>query len=300
MATQTKAAARKPSFLESSLLGTTYDKVPSLIPGTLLSAAVFVVAYYLTDWINTASGYSGLISSILVAIIIGILVRNTIGLYAIFRPGVSFCLRKVLREVEAGADPLVRLAARGLLGRADLAVLQAAQRLGNLAWALREMADSNRRRLVQRLEWPRFFLCGAGMSGPIAISYTANNPGRVAALVLRETYARASEIGRIPRMRALGALLRVDWDTYLENHVLMTFGWQAAELGPKLVAMLRECVTHDVVRELAAATPTGQPADWTPQPSPQIPKAVLDMAARAAAKPDANVKIIRPPTGGAR
>ena len=52
--------------------------------------------------------------------------------------------------------------------------------------------------------------------------------------------------------------------------------------------------------ELAAATPTGQPADWTPQPSPQIPKAVLDMAARAAAKPDANVKIIRPPTGGAR
>ncbi|OGO45671.1 MAG: hypothetical protein A2W34_05245 [Chloroflexi bacterium RBG_16_64_32] len=110
--------------------------------------------------------------------------------------------------------------------------------------------------VVQRLEWPRFFLCGAGMSGPIAISYTANNPGRVAALVLRETYARASEIGRIPRMRALGALLRVDWDTYLENQILMTFGWQAAELGPKLVAMLRECVTYDVVRELAAATPT--------------------------------------------
>lgn len=97
MATQTKRAARKPSFLETALLGTTYDKMPSLIPGTLLSAAVFVVAYFLADWINTASGYSGLISSILVAIIIGILVRNTIGLHAVFRPGVSFCLRKVLR-----------------------------------------------------------------------------------------------------------------------------------------------------------------------------------------------------------
>ncbi len=61
-------------------------------------------------------------------------------------------LRKVLRGVTAGGDPLGTLAARGLLGRADLAVLQAAQRVGNLAWAIREMADSNRRRLAYRIQ----------------------------------------------------------------------------------------------------------------------------------------------------
>lgn len=61
-------------------------------------------------------------------------------------------LRKVLRSVNAGGDPLETLAAKGLLGRADLAVLQAAQRVGNLAWAIREMADGNRRRLVYRLQ----------------------------------------------------------------------------------------------------------------------------------------------------
>ena len=42
------------------------------------------------------------------------------------------------------------LHARGLLGKADLALLQSARRNGNLAWAAREMADSNRRGLIYR------------------------------------------------------------------------------------------------------------------------------------------------------
>jgi len=60
-------------------------------------------------------------------------------------------LRGVLHDVEGGADWCQSLLSRGLLKRADLAILQAAQRVGNLPWAMREMADSNRRRLAYRL-----------------------------------------------------------------------------------------------------------------------------------------------------
>ena len=39
-----------------------------------------------------------------------------------------------------------------MIRRADLAVLQAAQRVGNLPWAMQEMADSARRRFIYRLQ----------------------------------------------------------------------------------------------------------------------------------------------------
>ncbi len=51
-------------------------------------------------------------------------------------------------DMEAGGDDLQSLYRRGLLSRTDLALLQAALRNGNLAWAARELADSNCRRLV--------------------------------------------------------------------------------------------------------------------------------------------------------
>lgn len=60
-------------------------------------------------------------------------------------------LRRVLGDLDRGADWCGSLFARGLIKPADLAILQAAQRAGNLPWALREMADSNRRRLAYRL-----------------------------------------------------------------------------------------------------------------------------------------------------
>jgi uncharacterized integral membrane protein (TIGR00698 family) len=89
--------ARKPTFLEDALFGASISDVPAVVPGTLLSAAVFVGAYYLAGAINSLAGFKGLVSYILVAIVIGILVRNTLGLHAVFAPGVRFCLRKLLR-----------------------------------------------------------------------------------------------------------------------------------------------------------------------------------------------------------
>ena len=57
-----------------------------------------------------------------------------------------------VQDLYAGADWCESLFARGLIKQADLAILQAARRTGNLSWALREMADSNRRRLAYRLQ----------------------------------------------------------------------------------------------------------------------------------------------------
>jgi type II secretory pathway component PulF len=48
--------------------------------------------------------------------------------------------------MQEGKDDLECLYQRGLLSEVDLALLQAAQRNGNFAWAAKELADSNRRR----------------------------------------------------------------------------------------------------------------------------------------------------------
>lgn len=61
-------------------------------------------------------------------------------------------LNRVLADVQAGADWCDSMARHGLIGRADRAVLQAAARVGNLPWAMTEMADSNRRRLAYRCQ----------------------------------------------------------------------------------------------------------------------------------------------------
>ncbi|HUT93392.1 MAG TPA: type II secretion system F family protein [Thermoguttaceae bacterium] len=60
-------------------------------------------------------------------------------------------LQAVLQEMSAGGDWSQSLARWGLIRPVELAVFQSAGRAGNLAWALREMADSNRRRLNYRM-----------------------------------------------------------------------------------------------------------------------------------------------------
>jgi type II secretory pathway component PulF len=60
-------------------------------------------------------------------------------------------LENVRFDMAHGVPWCESLYRRGLIRQADFAVLQSAQRAGNLRWALSEMADSNRRRLAHRL-----------------------------------------------------------------------------------------------------------------------------------------------------
>jgi class 3 adenylate cyclase len=105
--------------------------------------------------------------------------------------------------------------------------------------------------VIERLGWERFALHGMGMTGPIVMKYAAEHPERVSSLILRETYARAAEMGRIPRMRALGALLREDWDSYL---ILMAHTMSGGDSStPEILA---KSSTAEIIRAFAAATPT--------------------------------------------
>ena len=62
-----------------------------------MAAALVVLFVWLTDLINTAIGFKGLVSYILMVIVAGILIRNTVGVPAMFGPGIDFCLKKLLR-----------------------------------------------------------------------------------------------------------------------------------------------------------------------------------------------------------
>ncbi len=89
--------SRQPGFFANLLLGTTADQIPKLIPGVALALVVVFIAAALAEITNSALGFDGLVSFILVSIVLGMLVRNTIGLDARFAPGVQFALKKLLR-----------------------------------------------------------------------------------------------------------------------------------------------------------------------------------------------------------
>lgn len=92
-----QATQTNPRRWENILFGTTTDQVPNLIPGVVLASVVVVAAAVATEFINSALGFDGLVSFILVAIVFGMIIRNTVGLDDRFAPGIAFSLKKLLR-----------------------------------------------------------------------------------------------------------------------------------------------------------------------------------------------------------
>ncbi|MFZ1936613.1 MAG: type II secretion system F family protein [Thermoguttaceae bacterium] len=68
------------------------------------------------------------------------------------KPSVRQRLALATFDIEAGWDWADSLARHSLIRPAEHAVLQAAQRAGNLPWAMQEMADSARRRFFYKLQ----------------------------------------------------------------------------------------------------------------------------------------------------
>jgi len=64
----------------------------TIIPGLLLTAGVAILAEYFKK-IPSLS----LFSSLIIAIILGIILKNTIGVAQIFKPGITFSLKRILR-----------------------------------------------------------------------------------------------------------------------------------------------------------------------------------------------------------
>ena len=68
------------------------------------------------------------------------------------RPTVAESIADVYLETESGGDCWKSLLKRGFLTRRDLALIEAAQRVGNLPWALREIADVREKRYIFRVD----------------------------------------------------------------------------------------------------------------------------------------------------
>ena len=95
--TTTDSGSRTPNALERALFGRPVSALPALAPGLLLAAAVVAVSVLLADVVNASLGYKGLLSYIMTAIVVGLVVGNTVPMPAAVGPGVSFCLAKILR-----------------------------------------------------------------------------------------------------------------------------------------------------------------------------------------------------------
>ena len=89
--------ARKPNTLENLFFGCTIQELPRLVPGVFIIVALVALVIWLTNIINSALGFKGLISYILVVIVLGILLRNLITIPAILTPGINYSVKKLLR-----------------------------------------------------------------------------------------------------------------------------------------------------------------------------------------------------------
>jgi len=95
--TEDKNKKSKPSWIEDAIFGCKVREVPTLIPGIVLAVGIVAAAIQLTNLINSALGYKGVVSYIIVAILAGIIIKNTIKVHSVFQPGISYCLKKLLR-----------------------------------------------------------------------------------------------------------------------------------------------------------------------------------------------------------
>jgi uncharacterized integral membrane protein (TIGR00698 family) len=69
-----------------------------IIPGLALTIAIAIVGIQLTEWITVLFKLKqSPVSAIMMAIVLGIIVKNTIGVSRSFQPGVGFGLKKLLR-----------------------------------------------------------------------------------------------------------------------------------------------------------------------------------------------------------
>lgn len=90
------------------------------------------------------------------------------------RPGVRRRLTQAAMQIEQGRNWWESLQSEGLLSPAEAAVLKAAERAGNLTWALQEMAASSERKLAYRLDvWSQWLTPMAVFSVALPIAFFA-------------------------------------------------------------------------------------------------------------------------------
>ena len=93
------AAPRQPTAIEKSLLGTTVEGIPRLLPGLLVAALLAWASIRLCEWVGCdLMGFAKTpISAVTTAILLGLILNNVLPLPQFLRPGLTFAVKKVLR-----------------------------------------------------------------------------------------------------------------------------------------------------------------------------------------------------------
>lgn len=90
---------RKMSAVEKNLLGVTVDKVPSLLPGLIVAIVLAWFSIWLSKFIGiTLLGFDKTpVSSVMLAILLGLILGAIIPMPKVLKPGFSFSVKKILR-----------------------------------------------------------------------------------------------------------------------------------------------------------------------------------------------------------
>ena len=109
-----------------------FARFGEILPGVALALAIAAVGGVVADAFSAALGFSGApLSPILVAILLGLAIRNSVGLPAIFESGLSLALKRLLRIGVALLGIRLSLAAAGSIGLVALPIV-----IGCIATAL--------------------------------------------------------------------------------------------------------------------------------------------------------------------
>ena len=105
----------------------------ALLPGVSLAVAIAFLGSVIATWIGTSLFGLGKtpLSPILVAILLGLFLRNTVGLPSVYEAGLQLCLKRVLRIGVALLGLRLSLIAAGAIGLAALPIV-----IGSIATAL--------------------------------------------------------------------------------------------------------------------------------------------------------------------
>src|SRR5437763_5686808 len=92
-------SARKPPAGWQQRLGRGFERLGEWVPGVALALGLAVTGERLARWLGTvALGFEhSPIGAVPVAVLLGLLVRNTVGVPAVYEPGLRLCVRVLLR-----------------------------------------------------------------------------------------------------------------------------------------------------------------------------------------------------------
>lgn len=94
-----------------------------------------------------------------------------------------------------------------------------------------------------------FAIWGSIGGSPASMLYAARHPERVSHLMLWGAYATGASIARMPAWKALGALLREDWQIYTDTYAQVAFGWPDSDTASQYAELMRAAITHDGMME---------------------------------------------------